>query len=298
MSVLDRIKQQAAKQAEVSPDMNETHEGGGGRIVPEGPYVGRLVEYIDFGVHPEEFGGQAKDPSPAFQIGAALFGEGAQDAEGRPYIIRSNSHFPLRIKRHAKATTAQIFAAMNYKNDPNIRHFAQFLGEPFIFHVVVKKSKSGREFNDIDWVKTQAPMDPMSRKPYEVPALADEYYKIFLWDFPTKEDWDKLYIEGVFDDGKSKNFIQERILSALNYQGSELQLLLEAEGVVAPEKPQEAQTVAAPSTPPVAPTDAPEEGLKAPEGVPSAPTVPVAPPVVPAVAPAAPVLPSIPGQPA
>jgi len=62
--------------------------------------------------------------------------------------------------------------------------------------------------------------------------------KLFLWDNPDKDQWASIYIAGQYpaytdDTGKevrparSKNVIQEKIMSALNWQGSPMQLLLE-----------------------------------------------------------------------
>ena len=65
--------------------------------------------------------------------------------------------------------------------------------------------------------------------------------KIFLWDQPTKECWDSLFIDGERDeikDGKetgkkiSKNWIQETILKATNFKGSALDILLQGAGGV------------------------------------------------------------------
>lgn len=334
-SALQRIQAAAAAAAATAVDMNEATSGGGGRLVPAGAYVGRLCEYIDLGVQPQEYQGKAKDPAPNIRLGVAIFySDPEKPQDPSPYVIRSSD---MSISRNEKAGTFKAFAALNYKRDPNIKHFAQFIGQPFIFHVDVKKSKtSGREYNTIAWDKTGPAIDALSKQPYQVPELGDEFYRVFLWDYPTKEDWDALYIEGTNQDGKSKNFIQETILAALNYQGSPLQLLLEggealnqapqaaapAPQGVAPAAPAIAAPAAAPAAPAVpgvpaaplavpaaspAPTAAPvaPAPVAAPEAAQSIPastetgttTSPSEAPAAPA-APAVPTLPTIPGQPA
>ena len=50
---------------------------------------------------------------------------------------------------------------------------------------------------------------------------------MFLWDRPTKEDWDSLFVEGKWDNGDSKNYVQEKILEATDFEGSPLHQLLE-----------------------------------------------------------------------
>lgn len=261
MTKLNQIQQLAAQQAEVSDDMNEV-SGNGGKLLPQGAYLGRICEYIDLGTQPQEFNGVAKDPAPQIRLGVALFGPNAQDAAGKPYVLRS---YDITISRNEKANAYKAFKALNWKGDKNIKHFAQFVGQPFIFQVSVSTNKTTqRQSNKIEWDKTTAAVNPLDNTPYQVPELTDDYYRVLLWDFPVKEEWDALHIEGNRDDGKSKNFIQEKILSALNFQGSPLQLLLAGAGI---------NTL--PSTPaqPVAPVAQPQQ-VAAPLAVPAASVVP------------------------
>jgi len=284
MSKIEQLKARAAQQAAVSMDMNEAETGGGGRLIPKGIYLGRFVEYVDLGMQPEEVQGQAKDPCPQMRVGVALFGEGVQNEDGTPYVLRSSN---MSIKRNEKSNAYKMFTALNYKNDPDIKHFAQFLGDAFIFHVDVRTAKkSQRQYNTVIWDKTQPAVEVMSGKPYDVPQVPDDMYRVFLWDFPTQEDWDALYIEGQRDDGSSKNFIQETILGALNYEGSALQQMLGGQVQAAPQAVQapEQATPTAP-TAPVAPS-----APAAPAAPVEAPSAPVAP-----VAPTAPALPVVPG---
>lgn len=278
MTKLNQIQQLAAQQAEVSDDMNEV-SGNGGKLLPQGAYLGRICEYIDLGTQPQEFNGVAKDPAPQIRLGVALFGPNAQDAAGKPYVLRS---YDITISRNEKANAYKAFKALNWKGDKNIKHFAQFVGQPFIFQVSVATNKTTqRQSNKIEWDKTTAAVNPLDNTPYQVPELTDDYYRVLLWDFPVKEEWDALHIEGNRDDGKSKNFIQEKILSALNFQGSPLQLLLAGAGIntlpSAPAQPvapvAQPQQVAAPLAQP-APVAVPQQ-------LPATPTV-AAPSVTPA----------------
>lgn len=247
MSKLNQIQQLAAQQAEVSEDMNEA-SGSGSKLLPAAAYLGRLCEYIDLGVQPQEYNGQAKDPAPQIRLGVALFGPNAQGADGSPYILRSSD---ITVYRNEKAGAFKAFKALNWKGDANIKHFAQFIGQAFIFQVGVKTSKtSNRQYNTLDLDKTTAAINPLDNSMYPVPELPDNLYRVLLWDFPNKEEWDALHIAGENDKGKSKNFIQEKIMSALNFQGSPLQLLLAGAGI---------NTL--PSTPaqPVAPVAQPQQ---------------------------------------
>lgn len=266
MSKLDALKQLAAQSAATAVDMNEAESGGGAaRIVPEGYYLGRVVEYVDLGNQPDVYEGVVKGAKPAFRLGVALFGDGgATDEQGNPLILRTQDMF---VKRNEKAGTFLAFKTLNWKQDPAVKHFSQFLGEPFLFYVkkgVGKQSK--REYNALVLNKTLPPIEPISKQFYPVPVVADDYYRLFLWDQPTLEAWNELEIKGNKEDGSSKNFIQETILSASDFQGSALQHLLASSGVeykvpepkAAPAQVAAAPVVAAPETPAVAAVVAPQ----------------------------------------
>jgi len=60
------------------------------------------------------------------------------------------------------------------------------------------------------------------------PVLGD--IKFFCWANPSLEQWASIYIDGTDDAGKSKNYIQNTIKSALNWEGSPMYNLLKAKG--------------------------------------------------------------------
>lgn len=281
----------AQAQAAVSVDMNEATAGGGGKEIPAGRYFGRIVEYIDCGNQPQSFQGKKKEPAPEFRLGIAVWGEGISEPDGTPYIDRP---FKMAVKRNEKAKTYLAFKALNYKNDPKITHFAQFLGEAFIFTYEDAVTKQGKPYTRINLEKTLPARDVMSGQPYQVPEVADALYNLFLWDFPSLEAWDKLFIEGTNDEGKSKNWLQETILGATNFSGSPLhQLMLQAgRQVVIPEKQPE-PAAAAPAQPAQAPAVASPN--VAPAQVPTGVAAPLAQPQVqPVAAPAAVTVPGVP----
>ena len=272
MSVLAQIQQLAAQQAAVAVDMNEAQKGGGGtRLLPTGYFFGRIVEYVDLGTQPQEFQGKPKDPADEFRIGVALWGEGITNEDGSPYVLRP---FPISISRFEKSNTYQMFKALNYTGDANIKHFAQFVGQAFVFKLEHHTNKQGKVSSIINFKGTLPPYDAVAKTPYQIPAAPDDLYRLFLWDFPSLEAWHSLHIEGQSDDGKSKNFIQEGILGALNFEGSPLHQLLVQNNV--------AFTVPPKKVPEAAPA-APQQVIAAPVGV--ATPVAIAPAVAPVAAP-------------
>lgn len=309
----------ANEAAELGPDMNEAVSGGGGRrLLPEGFAFAQLVEVIELGMHPQEFQGQKKAPAPEIQLAFALSGSAPDPAnpgqvipytndDGTPYIERL---LPMAISRNEKAGAYLLFKALNWKG--TAKNFAQLLGQKYLIKVVHKpKSKTDATIVSRLDLKTGVlpPLDPVSRQPYPIMDAPAEAFKLFLWDRPTKECWDSLYIEGMWEakDGKpaqSKNKIQERIMSALNFQGSPLQQMLAGGAAALPDMSvaPAAPAAAAPAMPaapavPAAPAAQVNAPLAQSAPVVPQPTAPVGavPPAMPAVP--APVVPSSPVMP-
>lgn len=313
-----------AAAAQTGPDMTEVVKGGGGaRILPEGYAFVQLVEYVERGSQPQEFGGVAKEPAPEFQLGFALTGAAPDPADptklipynnddGSPYLLRL---FPMAMSRNEKARAFLLFKALNWKGVAT--HFAQLLGQKFLAKIITAKGKAAdaKPYSTIDLKSFLPPLDPVTRAPYTIADAEDKLYRLFLWDHPTVEGWKALHIEGEFEakDGKparSKNFVQEDILGAVDFPGSPLEIMLSTSGIpysrpvpkavaAAPAAPQMAAPAAAPAAPAMVPAPvvaatpapaAPATASPAPvAAVAASPSAPVAAPaaiVVPVAAPA------------
>lgn len=191
-------------------------------LFPEGAAIGRFVEYIEFGMQPQEFQGKAKPAKMNIRLGFALYGEGYAKEDGTPRVI-SSFDFPLDNSEKSKAYT--IFSRMNAKK--LYKNFGQMIGDLFIVNIKHKVDSKGIVRANLDLSAIGPAIDPMTRKPYQMPDAPDNLYRVFLWNNPTPEMWESLYIEGNKDDGSTKNFLQEKCLNALDYQGSKLQEMLE-----------------------------------------------------------------------
>lgn len=241
MSVLETLKAQAAQAAEVGVNMTEVEVGGGGRLLPAGYALGRLVEYVELGKQPQSYNGEAKADEFEVQLGFALWGKGVPDPanpgkylegsqveedDGSPYIIRP---FPIKLSRNSKAKAFNLFKVMNWTGKHT--HFGQMLGEAFLIPIIhkdvpAKDGQAARKVHRVDLDKILPPLDQLSKQPYPVPQAEDKLYRAFFWDFPTKEAWASLYVEGKYENGDSKNVLQEKIMAAKNYAGSPLDVLL------------------------------------------------------------------------
>jgi hypothetical protein len=301
MSILQSLLQQANTEAELNEDMSVATVGGTAKLYPAGYAFCRLVEYVEHGDHMQSHNGVAKGNAPEAQLGFAVWGEGIQNDDGTPVIMRP---WPFNLSRNEKAKAYKLFKKLNYKG--TAKRFSQLLGEGFlmkIVHTVPKKAGEAVK-SVIDLEGFMPPFDAMSKQPYAIPAAPDNVYRLFLWEQPTLPMWQSLFVEGKWDDGKSKNRVQETCLSASNFTGSALETLLIANSIayVIPPKP---VTIVAP--PADALPAAPALPSLVAEAVPAAPQLPVAAPLVavpatPLVAPVdlpwvAPVVPAMPNLP-
>lgn len=306
LSVQEMLAQANAAAEASEVDMSESSAGGFGKLYPEGYAFARLVEYVETGKHADEFEGKVKPPALNFRMGFAIWGtppnqpngatENYHNDDGSPGLIRT---FDMRVSNNEKAGAKIAFDRMNYKG--KAKQFYQFLSQPFLIHITQKANKQGKISNRIILKDTLPPHDPATGTPYNIAEAPAELYRLFIWNSPTKEGWDSLYIDGKTDAGKSKNFIQERCMAAVDFEGSPLQQMLNGAGSIP--NPEElagavdepaapaAPTAPATSAPAPTPTDAPAPAA------PDAPTAPAAPVDAPA-APAAPAAPTAPAAPA
>lgn len=276
MNALDTLNSLVAAAIETQDvDMTETAQGGAYEdvLLPKGEYYGYFTEYVEIGKRLPTKGGKptGKPAAANVRIGVVVYGPNGEVKRIRPY--------PMTISNFERAGFKKFFDKLNY--DGNIKHAAQRLGQAFVFPVDEHTSAAGKKSNIVDLaaIRPIPKFDPNTGEPITMPALDASEIKLFLWNNPTKETWDSLHIDGTFDDGKSKNWIQEDMYKAVDFPGSALDILLNAGSVPSPQSMQAPAAPAAPAAP-VAPS-APV--------APAAPTAPVA-PVAP-VAPAAPAAP-------
>lgn len=310
-ALVAQLLAEANASAETGLDMNEVVSGGqGARLLPQGYALVRLVEYTEFGNQPQEFAGAAKDPAPEVQLGFALFGTAPngelyhtveKDGTLTPYILRL---FPFALKQNDRARSYSLFKLLNW--DGKAKSFGQLLGKAWVVKIVHEaRSKTDATLvSRIDVDTFLPPLDPVSQAPYPVPMPEDKYFRVFLWDRPTKAAWDALYIEPT---EKVKNFVQDKIMSATNYEGSPLQQLLSGANLALPGAVAGdiAQPVAQPTPAPVQPVAAvpvqpvaqPVQPAVAAAPAVAVPATPLAQPVQAAVAPVQPIAPIAPVQP-
>lgn len=277
MNFNDLIQQEL----EQGVDQSVATKGGEYTYVPpaEGKRSARLVEYVELGDHVEMYQGKPKPPAAQVRVVFELYGP--NDIEEVEVEGAGKKKIAKRIKIEMAISTAEkskfykLFKAMQ-RGRENIKHMAQMLGEAFF--VTVKhsdNSKQGAErrvyaniWYDAAW-HVESPMveDPIAgtRVDYSDKVMSPlSPVKLFLWNNPTKECWDSLFIDGTYErktgdkvEQISKNTIQELIMSAVNFEGSKLQVnVLGNLNLPTQNKPAEQQQEVKQSDPANSPSDA------------------------------------------
>lgn len=287
-------------------DMTEATAGGGGaRPMLIGNALARLVGVVELGNQTQtDF--NTKKPKgvlPEIHLVFALWGNGVtqatptapsvagtfQNDDGTPRLW---SPFDFALSRNSGSNAFRMFQKLNWRGTAT--NFAQLLNSTFIlpFTEQAKSKTDPTKVVKLNIDGIMPPLDPITQAPYPVPEVAASDFKLFLFDRPSKEMWDSLYVEGEWPakEGKpaeSKNKLQKKILAAANFKGSSLEIMLAGGGAALPDLTVPAAAPAAA----VAPTPA---QVAAVGGVPTA-AVPVAAPLavptaavaaVPAAAPA------------
>ena len=226
-------------------------------IPAAGPTAARFVGYVEIGNRPQkEFQGKPKpDCMEAFLFfelnskkHARTVGEGDDERTFFP-VHRER----VQVKAGERANFVKLLKKMAYGRD--ITHMASMLGDAFLIRGVHNTSGEGDKKKTYFNIRTKddgylvsAPMynankDPLGEEdmqPLPVPEPT-EPIKLLLWDDPTPEQWQSIFMDGERtvkdEDGnevtRSKNWMQEDIIeNATNFSGSPLEaLILELQGV-------------------------------------------------------------------
>ncbi|MBU8970823.1 hypothetical protein KSS88_18425 [Bacillus altitudinis] len=283
MSVLNNLNALVNEAVETQGvDHSVTQQGGGNFedvLLPKGTYYGRMVEYIELGKKIPMNAGKPTGKPAVLNVRTGFI---IYTPDGG---IKRINPFPMAVSSFEKAKFKQLFDKMNV--DGTMKHLAQALGKPMAFEVEQHTTKAGKTLNVIEFSGTRPlpKFDPNTGEPIVLPELDEQFLRLFLWNNPTKETWESLYIE-------KNNFIQEDILAAVDFEGSALQQLLMG-GIPSPEALAPAGA-AAPSN-----TGAQLTGTAATAGTVAAPGAAAAqaPAQVAPAAPVAPVAPQVPVSP-
>ncbi len=214
-------------------------------LAAEGPCNLRLVGYVQRGVHTTEspeFGKKTKPMAtlffevsgpnhPAVVVGGAL----EHEVKTIDFV-----HDPHKSP-HEKSTDFKIFKALNWRGGKT--NYVSLIDETFVGVIKHVTTARGTKFARIalefkpptyELVDENGPTGKFAQRTV---APANTPIKLFIFNKPTQETWDSLYIPGEYEaraatadkpamPAKSKNRIQENIKSAINFPGSAIERML------------------------------------------------------------------------
>lgn len=232
-ALLNKVATQGKDQSQAS--------AGGGDFAPaeKGTTGARLVGYYEVGQFEEEWEGKKKKVNKAITVWE-LVGK-----KHPPRELDDGTKIPVRITMEVSISDYQNsgFYKLFSKLRTEETHFSQLLGKAFLLDIVHKEREKGGKkvvYANIDRNSIRKPVlleradlaDPESElieKPYPVGAALTPI-NAFIWEFADAERWDAIRIDGEYparvnDKGeetapaRSKNTIQLKIASALNFKG-------------------------------------------------------------------------------
>lgn len=217
------------------------------KLLPTGKALVRFTGYIECGTQAQQaFQGKAKPPAPEVRLVFHVVGGRGKDLEGKvvPFVSpedmekgffpRISPFFPMAIKAGDRAGSTKVWAAMNYAK--TAKSYVDLLVEQKLYLLPIKvgKNKKDQDINIFDLIDLEEAIDPTTCEMFTAPQVPEDKMQLFLFDQPTPEQWDSIFIDGQGQDGKSKNYIQEYIQKATNYVGSPLENMLMSGGVSLP----------------------------------------------------------------
>lgn len=235
------------KQTKGSVKHNEARTGTGPKLPEEGKTWARLVGYIELGTHPQEYQGSATDPAMEVQLVFECLSKNNIDeieVDGKKKKVgRVLRPFPMKMSMHVKSAFYKLFKKMDY--DRGLEHMYHMINDVFRIEIEHAESKAGKKYAKM--VEISSPLVEQTDEDGDVIGHTDMSEKVppatrslqaFLIENPTFEQWESLHIEGTYtkktkdesgneiEEEVSKNFIQEKIMSALDWEGSAMQTLL------------------------------------------------------------------------
>lgn len=240
------FKALGAKAVAEGADQTKAVAGGGDYAPPAaGPGLARLVGYIELGKQKGTFKGAPVVKEKVMLIFELTGKRHATGEDEQPARVTITETYSL----NEKANYYKLFQRMNYKQDA--QHMVQLLGEGFKVEVIHDKwvGTDKKERVDVTFKGPGGYTIAPPRKEDEdsetgwvdvaVPP-ARSALRCFLWEQADLQQWASLFIEGEYperkDDkgvvtpAKSKNVLQHKVMSAVNFNGSPIHTLLLANG--------------------------------------------------------------------
>lgn len=218
-----------------SENVAEATGGGFERTLPRaGISLLRLREYIELGEHDHKTNPTFKPAKKVLMVFELSHPDHMIEINGE----KKPQSFFLRLNKTMsdKGKYKPAFDAMNAAHGGTARTFADLIGKAFIGEIV--HSEDGKYANlkgDGSLLTAPVQVDALTNTttPVPVPELSGTP-RVFFFDnaaIPAElvqEMWDSIYVEGVKDDGSSKNWMQDTIRNSNTWNGSLTQSIVES----------------------------------------------------------------------
>jgi hypothetical protein len=224
------------KGIKTGPDMTQVKQSAEYTPPAAGMARARLVGYFELGKHEEENMQGKMVLRDKVDLVFELSGPNHQ-----PRKLDDGTLIPYRVTVQETlsyeywANFFRLFTMMNAAHGDTATHMVELLGKPFIVEVFHRKSKDGKKTYanlkgpngyEVHGTDVQDPVTGKQTKIDVEPALTNPL--AFLWDLANKAMWDSIKIPGFYQERKddngavisparSKNVLQERIMSAKNW---------------------------------------------------------------------------------
>ncbi|MFM0494243.1 hypothetical protein [Paraburkholderia caledonica] len=224
------------KGIKTGPDMTQVKQSAEYTPPAAGMARARLVGYFELGKHEEENMQGKMVLRDKVDLVFELSGPNHQ-----PRKLDDGTLIPHRVTVQETldysgcGNFSMLFAAMNAAHGDTATHTVELLGKPFIVEVFHRRSNDGKKV----YANLKGPngyrlygttvQDPATGKQCAVmvtAALTDP--RAFIWDLANSAMWDSIHIPGEYEEraddkgevispARSKNVLQERIMSAENW---------------------------------------------------------------------------------
>lgn len=219
----------------------------------------RFVGYVELGTQPQpDYKGTPKPPAKDIILTFEVFGTKNTreiEVDGKKKKVGALIQVNITEKLQDKAKFTALFNNMKYGRE-GITHMVQMLDEVFLGTVRIGESKTTKrkyatiQKEDGSYTLGRPVMETVNEDG-EITGEVDVSKKcppasvaprVFLVDNPSIAQWNSIYIDGTYtrkvkddagvetEEENSKNFLQEKIMNSLDWEGSKMQLLLDEVG--------------------------------------------------------------------
>jgi hypothetical protein len=217
------------------PDMRVPVTKGDYQPPAAGLAYARLVGYFEIGLHEEK---NSEGETLLRDRVDLVFELSGPNHPARKFdddtLIPHRVTVQERLSLEVWANFFKLFTAMNAAHGGTARHMVQLLHMPFVVEVFHRRGKNRKVYaglkgpNGYNVLGTSYKDEETGEvKTVEVPPAITEL-KAFIWELANKAMWDSIHIPGFYEERKSdkgevtsparsKNVLQERIMSAKNW---------------------------------------------------------------------------------